>query len=187
MSQRRVFAAVGTLIVVAIIGLGSWNAPTTWACSCPPPLDPEEAIVDADYVFAGEVADIGNPDSDNYLNVSFRVSEAWKGVDHQEISIGTAADGDACGYSFSEGSTYLVYARDNQARYGPDLVTGICNRTDSLSLADDDLRVLGTGTESDDLEPGQQGGDGLDTWVLFGSIALFLAIVVAITLLRRWK
>lgn len=29
--------------------------------------------------------------------------------------------------------------------------------------------------------------DGLDLWVLFGSIALFLVIVVVITLLRRWK
>jgi hypothetical protein len=28
---------------------------------------------------------------------------------------------------------------------------------------------------------------GLDFWVLFSSIALFLAIVVVITLLRRWK
>jgi hypothetical protein len=32
-----------------------------------------------------------------------------------------------------------------------------------------------------------QAGEGLDLWVLFGSIALFLAIVVAITLLRRWR
>jgi hypothetical protein len=36
---------------------------------------------------------------------------------------------------------------------------------------------------ADDLET----GEGLDLWVLFGSIGLFLAIVVAITLLRRLK
>jgi hypothetical protein len=32
-----------------------------------------------------------------------------------------------------------------------------------------------------------QSGEGMDIWVLFGSIALFLAIVVAITLLRRLR
>lgn len=32
-----------------------------------------------------------------------------------------------------------------------------------------------------------QAGEGLDLWLLFGGIALFLGIVVAITLLRRWR
>ena len=36
-------------------------------------------------------------------------------------------------------------------------------------------------------EPVKQTGNGLDLWLLFGSIALFLAIVVMITLLRRWR
>jgi hypothetical protein len=38
----------------------------------------------------------------------------------------------------------------------------------------------------DDLEPADQ-EEGLDLWVLFGSLALFLIIVVVITMLRRWK
>jgi hypothetical protein len=32
-----------------------------------------------------------------------------------------------------------------------------------------------------------QTGEGVDLVVLFGSIGLFLAIVAAITLLRRWR
>ena len=39
---------------------------------------------------------------------------------------------------------------------------------------------------ADDIEPAGQ-NDGLDLLVLFGSIGLFLAIVIAITLLRRWR
>jgi hypothetical protein len=101
--------------------------------------------------------------------------------------LGTADQSDACGYSFQEGANYLVYARENTARYGPSIVTGICHRTEILSLANDDLQILGTGTDAEDLEPGEQQDDGLDLWLLFGSIALFLAIVVAITLLRRWR
>jgi hypothetical protein len=42
--------------------------------------------------------------------------------------------------------------------------------------------VLATG-----IDDPQQTGEGLNLWVLLGSVALFLAIVVAITLLRRWR
>ena len=156
------------------------------ACSCDPPVSTDQEYDRVDYVFAGEVAEIGDPDSDDYLDVLFEVSESWKGVDHRKITIGTPAYGDACGFDFNEGGEYLVYASDNDARYGPDIVTGICDRTNSLALVDEDLVVLGTGTTADDLEEGEQ-QDGLDLWVLFGSIALFLAIVVMITLLRRWR
>jgi hypothetical protein len=119
--------------------------------------------------------------------VAFAVIEAWKGVEHQEISVGTPADSAACGYPFSEHQEYLVYASVNETRTGPDFITGICNRTNPLASANEDVLVLGTGTQADDLDPGEQTGEGLDLWVLFVSIALFLALVVAITLLRRWR
>ncbi len=137
-------------------------------------------------MFSGEVTQISGPDSDDYLEVRIDVTTSWKGVDHQAMRVGTSAYGDACGYSFSEGGEYLIYASDNDARIGPDVITGVCSRTAPLAGADDDLQVLGTGTDAEALEEGTQ-QDGLDLWVLFGSIALFLVIVVVITLLRRWK
>jgi hypothetical protein len=167
-------------------GLTGWSAPNASACSCPPPPEPEDAVENADYVFAGEVTEISRPDSDAMREIAFTVSRAWKGVEHQEITIGTPQEGSECGYPFEGGSDYLVYASQNTTRSGPDIITGICNRTEYLSLADNDLLVLGEGTDVDDLNPGES-GDGLDLVVLFGGIALFAAIVVTITVLRRWR
>jgi hypothetical protein len=49
------------------------------------------------------------------------------------------------------------------------------------------MTVIATVVLATGIDDSQQTGKGLDFWVLFGSIALFLAIVVAITLLRRWR
>jgi hypothetical protein len=185
-SARKSLIIGFVAIIIALAGAGSASVQDAHACSCEPPLEPEEEYERVDYIFAGEVVQISDPDSDNYVDVHFEVSKSWKGVGHREISFGTAADGDACGFDFSEGSEYLVYASDNDAGYGPDIVTGICRLTGPLIPADDELMVLGTGTDAEELEEGEQ-GNGLDLWVLFGSIALFLAIVVAIQLLRRWR
>lgn len=46
--------------------------------------------------------------------------------------------------------------------------------------------IRSAATRADELVPGDQQG-GLDLRVLFGGVGLFLAIVVAITLLRRWR
>lgn len=174
------------VLVLVFAGASLWSPQDVLACSCEPPVDAETEYKRVDYVFSGEVTQITGPDSDNYLEINIDVSTSWKGVDHQAIGVGTPAYGDACGYNFSEGGEYLIYASENDARVGPEIITGVCSRTAPLYVADEDLLVLGTGTDTEALEEGTH-QDGLDLWVLFGSIALFLAIVIAITLLRRLR
>jgi hypothetical protein len=94
-------------------------------------------------VFAGEVVDLekggkmwGSVPS---TTVSFRVSEVWKGPERETLEVNTPSQGPACGYRFSEGREYLVYA------WGKKLEVNSCGRTTPLSEARADLEVLGDG------------------------------------------
>jgi hypothetical protein len=93
-------------------------------------------------VFAGEVVDLkrGGWTRFGWTNkVSFRVSEVWKGPRRETLVVSTPSQEAACGYPFSEGRKYLVYADGKMMN-----VSG-CGRTTPLSEASADLRVLGNG------------------------------------------
>lgn len=118
------------------------------ACSCIPPKSPSETLKEAAAVFSGKVLKIRRQKTGSgslsQVEVVMRVETVWKGVDKTTIRISTASHSDACGYSFKEGNSYLVYAYGN----AEDLSTSICSRTRRLSDAQDDLRELGKGKTS---------------------------------------
>jgi hypothetical protein len=64
---------------------------------------------------------------------------------------------------------------------------GLRNGLDRLTIRGEDLLLPGTEVDETDEPEAVEQSNGLDLWVLFGSIALFVAIVVAIQLLRRWR
>lgn len=113
------------------------------ACSCAEP-SPEVAYERASVVFAGTVTSIGQSFS-QWLGVSqsgdrlirFTVSRRWKGVPDAREVVRAALTGEACGYPFREGGTYLVYAVGGFER-----TTGFCDGTKELSIAEQDVRAL---------------------------------------------
>jgi 5-hydroxyisourate hydrolase-like protein (transthyretin family) len=75
------------------------------------------------------------------FRVEFDVIDTFKGIEGSMVSVLTSGSGPACGYGFTQGEQYLVYA--HKGRDGG-FVTGICSRTRKLSEAREDLEFLKT-------------------------------------------
>lgn len=131
------------------------------ACSCVPPKSPSIERERAAAVFSGRVVAIKENKalSNSYGKVEavFEVDRAWKGVDRRTISVFTHSNSAACGYGFTVGVEYLVYASGGE---GP-LRTSLCSRTNRLDKARADLDELGPGEDVSKATPGgqQAGGD----------------------------
>ena len=119
------------------------------ACSCIPSGPPQQELAQSDVVFVGIVRSQDGPhripagrDTYRYSDVVFRfvVVAAWKGIDSREVEVRTGSGGGDCGYVFTVGEPYLVYA--HQAPSGA-LGTGLCSRTGTLSGAEVDLAAFG--------------------------------------------
>jgi hypothetical protein len=131
-------------MALVVLGLVALLPDCASACSCVPPLpgqsQQEQArreLADSSAVFAGEVVDLKK--GFMTTKVSFRVSEVWKGPERETLEVNTPSQGGACGYRFSEGREYLVYA------WGKKMEVVSCGRTGPLSEANADLEVLGDG------------------------------------------
>lgn len=150
----RVNATVGQLLKLTISALCvvPWsitvNLKPAYACSCLRPGPPLAELDQATAVFAGEVSDIKRTSTG--VEVSFSVSEVWKGDLNPTLVITTGPHSAACGYPFEIGQDYLVYAYGgDNARLGANL----CSLTALLSTAGEDLAELGDGVPPTLAEP----------------------------------
>ena len=138
---------LATLASVALTGLGLLLLlpDCVSACSCAAfggsPQQRAERILDkSDAVFAGKVVDLERGWKGPFggvEKVSFRVSEVWKGPKRETLELTTPSQEMACGYSFSEGRTYLVDATGKKS-----LDTSICSETKPLSEASKTVQAL---------------------------------------------
>ncbi|MEZ7170600.1 hypothetical protein [Sporosarcina sp. OR05] len=175
------------LVVVFIIG---GNSLEVSACSCVMPPPPEEALLDAEAVFSGEVIKI--VDNKNLLNgygftVYFAVDESWKGVEQSEVSVTTGYHDGDCGFPFEVGQSYLVYASLGDMNNKSTLSTSICQRTTNLSNAAEDLNELGKGQK---IEGSNAKKDEHNDGLLNGSttkIILAGMLVLAAALYVVWR
>ena len=125
-----------------------------FACTCPSSGPPCQNAFQVDTVFAGTVRSItplpddgpplppGEMRIPRTVRVEFDSVVSFRGNQASHVSVLTAGSGPACGYSFTQGERYLVYASRNTQ--GAGLVTGICSRTRPLAEATDDLRFFQT-------------------------------------------
>ncbi len=130
------------LIVVVFLGLASLAyAPEARACSCMQ-LTPSEGLTSSYAVFTGEVIEIEKNTATRFggLEVTIRVKQMWKGDPSEELKVHTAGSSAACGYSFMEGETYLIYAIRDDA---DPLRVSLCSRTAPIEQAKEDLDFLG--------------------------------------------
>ena len=76
----------------------------------------------------------------------------WKGTVHEDMYITTPPTGGSCGFSFSEGEEYIVYADD--VWYDDSYTAVICSRTALLGQAQADIDAFGS---AEILKPGRAG------------------------------
>lgn len=134
------------------MGVFCMMADTALSCSCKEPPSPHVALRTSAAVFAGRVISITEfpiyeTQSKTYKRsmkkVMFEVTRTWKGSPKPTLPIITGNGGGDCGYKFTIGRSYLVYA---QPSYGTrPLSTGNCMRTAELIKAQQDLTALGPG------------------------------------------
>ena len=145
--MSRMLAALASLVLTGF-GLLVLLPDCASACSCAMPQGSqkeraERALSSSEAVFSGEVAAIERNQKGPFGGVdevSFRVSEVWKGPKRESLELTTQSQGIACGYHFEEEQEYLVYA------YGKNnLKVVLCSETKPLSKAGADLAVLGNG------------------------------------------
>jgi hypothetical protein len=134
--MRRVLLAVAGALSALFLTAGRADA-----CDCVNRGRPAcEAAWRAAAVFAGEVLEIAavDPKTDRsragHLRVRLRVLEPFTGVDSAEVEVYTAEHTIGCGYRFSRGGRYLVFA--HRSLDGPLSVSG-CSSTKELRFNGD--------------------------------------------------
>lgn len=119
-----------------------------YACSCAEPISVQDELSRSETVFTGRVVEVKEERTNGYLYnaVLFETSQIWKGGLESQIMIHTGGGGGDCGIQFKQGEDYLVYANPS-SMYGDkeQLVTIICDRTNVLAQAEEDLAILGEG------------------------------------------
>lgn len=107
------------------------------------------ALSKSEAVFTGEVTAVSETASrpntaapeGSTVKVTFKVSEVWKGEARETVEVTTDADpGTSCGFPFEKGQEYLVYASEG-------MKASTCSETKPLSIAGQDLEVLGADEE----------------------------------------
>jgi hypothetical protein len=118
--MRRLLRFAAVLILTAFSLLLAPQA----ACACSCALGTEEDFVKhADLIFVGVVTAMdmpfGFPGGGGDIKVDFVVEEVAKGDSPGKITLTTASNGAACGYDFSVGTRFRVYAHEGS--------TGLCS------------------------------------------------------------
>jgi hypothetical protein len=130
-SAARVRSGVNLLrraLVVLILAGSALAFPAArpaWACSC--------ANVDflqvAEVAFTGVATDV-DPDppwrTGSTVTVTFEVESIEKGEPGRQVALTTSSEGASCGYEFTEGHRYRVFARDG--------ATNLCDGNEDLGF-----------------------------------------------------
>lgn len=108
-------------------------------CRCVPPPSVPRAFATADAVFQGKVIDIRPGREDHRVRI--RVTERWKGVRQDTVTVHTQPHSAVCGFKFVAGTEYVVYARRARAPETA-LVASLCSRTREARGAGRETRTL---------------------------------------------
>jgi MYXO-CTERM domain-containing protein len=139
---RKIALPFATIATVLVVLLGAPSA--SFACKCAPPPEAAEALAQSTAVFEAQVTQL-NTTSDE-LEVSLRVTRAWKGVDTETIRVRTRKDTAACGVEFAMGQVWLVYANQTTEQDSAIALQVLrCGRSRLAAEAGDDFTVLGLG------------------------------------------
>lgn len=155
MGIAQVTGSITRVVAIALLLSAVWfigSLGGVQACKCVVPGSPAEEIEKFDAVFTGHVISVSHSFDPNVTpfkpgdrtTVGLDVSTVWKGVVHERLYITTPPTGGSCGFAFSEGAQYIVYASVNASGDGG-YQASICSRTALLRQAQADLDALGEG------------------------------------------
>jgi hypothetical protein len=135
------------IFVLSYIGYAFFSASEARACSCEISQSPLQELNRSDAVFSGRVVDLVEPvdgTDETPLRIALAVQEVWKGEIASRQVVATLRNGAQCGYEFSLGKSYLVYAYN----FAGQLHVSLCSRTRALQEAGADRDSLGTPLQS---------------------------------------
>ncbi|MDF0728527.1 hypothetical protein PY093_17980 [Cytobacillus sp. S13-E01] len=181
--MKKLIIALAFMILFS--GSFLYKPSTTFACSClqPPPVEVELERKTA--IFSGKVIKIEdtttfNQSSGDLLKVIFEVKSSWKGINQPQAIVYTTRDSASCGFNFNLNEDYVVYAYSEEDK----LMTGLCERTKSLDIAQEDLKALGEGKEpSKDLDFFKESTKEQNNNTYYGTIALIIIAILGIVFL----
>ena len=192
-------SAVAVALVLSVLWILG-NAGQAYACKCAQPGPPSEEMEKFVAVFAGRVVSIEHSfdpgaatvTPDDRTTVGLEVSTVWKGAVHQDMYVTTPPTGGSCGFTFTEGEEYILYAHDSAYDDGGYTVS-ICSRTALLSQAQADIEAFGDGdaprSGSAGPKPEETQGVGeSSTWVIVlgaAAVVLLLGVLSAVVWVRR--
>ncbi|MFM9282317.1 hypothetical protein [Paenibacillus jiagnxiensis] len=142
--RKPLLALLGAVVLLSVLMVAE---PTVvYACSCAGPPSPSETKEWSAAVFSGKAVSLKQRNalivsSGDPVKVTFQVDRVWKGNIGSTTVVTTAMSSESCGFEFTEGQEYLVYARNDQ-EFGV-LHTTFCDRTALLSEAAGDVQELG--------------------------------------------
>jgi hypothetical protein len=124
---------------------------SAYACSCAGEALPCQAYWNTTAVFVGRVISLSPSyeEEEATFNLErkknsrvfrFAVEQGFRGVNGAEVEVRTSIGGGSCGYYFSPGKRYLVYAGFDPKT--GEYWTSICSRTRPLEKAQDDLAYI---------------------------------------------
>ncbi len=192
-------AAVALALVLSMLWLLA-NAGQAYACKCVEPGPPSEEIGVFDAVFAGKVVSIEHNFEPNattlgpgdFTTVGIAVSTVWKGIVHEDMYVTTPPTGGSCGFTFTEGEEYILYAHHSAV---PDkgYSVSICSRTALLSQAQADRDAFGdgdaplSGSAGPPPEQTRDAAGNIVVIAMLGAVAaiVFLGVVSAVVWVRR--
>ncbi|WP_405107784.1 hypothetical protein MHH28_27930 [Paenibacillus sp. FSL K6-1217] len=156
MVMKRKMRSAWLMVLCALIvfmTLLTVRPQVTYACSCAVSPSPLEALEKSEAVFEGTVVRVKEKfklmkSSMDPVSVTFQVGARWKGELGEKVTVTTAQSGASCGFEFTKGERYIVYAGKEEAgdKEGTaKLTVSLCSRTALFSGAQDDLNELGAG------------------------------------------
>jgi hypothetical protein len=133
------------LFVVVLTGLLlTVNPCSVHACQCGPPPSPLDDYNQVEAVFTGVVISIEQDETYTEFNsVEIQITSFWKGVSTATVYVLTGWFEGSCGYTFTIGEEYIIYADDDFLTESGPLVTDVCHRTRLVADAQEDYDVLG--------------------------------------------
>ncbi|MFZ3591136.1 hypothetical protein ACOI1C_18275 [Bacillus sp. DJP31] len=187
--KNRVFLVLALCLGLSVIGT-SISPSTAYACSCIEPGAVEVELERSDAVFTGKAIEIKEQKQlggGTINKILFELIATWKGESKSQIVITTGQGHGDCGYDFRQGEEYLVYAH-RSSMYGYNntgLTTIVCDRTNELSEAEDDLVELGEGKAP--TEEGNLVNKFYGTRTLLWMIAIVVIGFVSFLVRRRFR
>ncbi|USK33310.1 hypothetical protein LIT25_22745 [Bacillus sp. F19] len=148
-----------------------------YACSCAQQPSVQSELENKTAIFSGKVLKVT---VSSQKKVLIDVDLIWKGPSQSQLMIETERDSAGCGVDFIEGENYLVYAFGDKNN----LETGLCERTNLLTDAGDDIRILGAGKKPEkqvNLE------HQLETNAIIGGIFIAILFIFTLLFLRNKK